>query len=129
MAQKTLTEVIDIFSAAVARLAKHAPPDVIAQLHEATGDLIERLATAAQDQASHAALSVFNKGAAITDEVQQVRDDRREDAASMEHNLGMVLDQAEIEQAELGRHAARLELIEQRIRELTARVADLEGDH
>jgi len=58
-----------------------------------------------------------------------VKADRQEDAASSEHTMGMVLDQNEIEQAILGRHEARLGLIEVRLRkleELEARVNALE---
>jgi hypothetical protein len=48
-----------------------------------------------------------------------VRDDRREDAASMEHSLGMVLDQAEIEQADMAKLLTRMALVELAIEDLT----------
>lgn len=53
MTQKTITAVIDEFSDAVARLAEHAPPDVVEQLHKATGDLLEAFSTAATNLAAH----------------------------------------------------------------------------
>jgi len=56
MAQKAITVVIDEFSAAVARLAEHAPPEVIDELREATGDLLEAFGTAAQVQATQFAM-------------------------------------------------------------------------
>ena len=52
---------------------------------------------------------------------------RQEDVASSEHALGMVIDQNEIEQAELGRHAARLALIDLKIQELVARLKAIEA--
>ena len=72
MAQKTINQVVDAWSEAIERLSDHAPPDVVAQLHRATGDLIEAMATAAQSQAAHAALMVLNKLNAL--EVGQASD-------------------------------------------------------
>lgn len=112
MAQKTMTEVIDAFSVAVARLSEHAPLDVIAQLHTATGDLIERLATAAQEQAGSAALTVLGKMAEITDEMQHVRDQYKEAAAETVHKEAMLIDLAELGQKEQGQQAARLGIAE-----------------
>ncbi len=59
-------------------------------------------------------------------ELRNVKAARQSDAASSELNIGMVLDQAEIEQAELGRHTARLGLIDQKLREFDVRLQALE---
>lgn len=47
---------------------------------------------------------------------------RMEAAASLEHNLGLVISQAEYEQAEMGRYAARLALAEMALIEMTRTV-------
>lgn len=112
MAQKTITEVIDVFSAAVNRLAEHAPPDVVAQLKTATADLIERFATAAQEQAGSAALSVLNGMEAITAELQAVRVRLMEDEASTAHTDGMLIDLAEQGQADQMQTEVRLGIVE-----------------
>lgn len=95
MAQKALVVVIDEFSAAVAAMAVHVPPETLARLNAATGDLLEGLATAAQEQASSAALSVLNGMEAITAELQAVRVRLMEDEASTAHTEGMLIDLAE----------------------------------
>jgi hypothetical protein len=56
-----------------------------------------------------------------------VKADRKEDVASSEHTMGMVLDQNEIEQAILGRHEATLGLMDLRLRKLEERLDALEG--
>lgn len=59
----------------------------------------------------------YAKFAAMVIELRSLRADReldaeirKEETASIEHNLGLVITQAEVEQAELGQHAARLAL-------------------
>jgi hypothetical protein len=59
-------------------------------------------------------------------ELRDVKLARQEDAASTEHVTGMLLDQAEIEQADIGRHAVQLALFKLALKDLTARVAALE---
>jgi hypothetical protein len=84
---------------------------------------------------------------AARDEAHQAHSERRTDAIVSEHNQAMLIDQAEIVQAEQGQQAARLGLAEAailgvllamsvskaeraamgaRVAELTARVAELE---
>lgn len=84
--------------------------------------------TNASGSASAAQLIPMLKG------LQIVQDERKSDAASVEHVTGMLLDQAEIEQAEMGQHAARLSLIDVAIAaalvaatDLSERVAALEA--
>jgi CO/xanthine dehydrogenase Mo-binding subunit len=59
--QRDLTEVIDAWSAAVADLAKTAPPEMRHQLTKATGDLLEAFASTATNLASHAVVDVLLK--------------------------------------------------------------------
>jgi hypothetical protein len=79
MNQKALTVVIDAWTAAIERLAEHAPPDVIAQLHQATGDLIEAFGSAAQSQASQFAMLMRKNVDALERDVAALdaRTDRR----------------------------------------------------
>jgi len=78
MSQKAITVVIDEFSDAVARLAEHAPPDVVAQLHRATADLLEAMGTASTNLASQYASMLRAKVDA--QQVQQDADHMRLDA-------------------------------------------------
>lgn len=78
MVQKAITVVIDEFSDAVARLAQHAPPDVVEQLHRATADLLEAFGTAAQTQATQYAQLLRAKVDAqgVQQDAQQVQIDQ-----------------------------------------------------
>lgn len=100
MAQKALTEVIDRFSAAVAELAEHAPPDAQERLQKATGDLLEALATAAQEQAGSAALGVLDTVEKCRTELKRLRERVKEDEASQAHINQMIISLLEGEPAE-----------------------------
>lgn len=105
MTQKALTVVIDEFEAAIAALALHAPQEARTRLNKATGDLLEALSTAAQDQASSAALMVFETMETITSRM-------KEDEASQAHVNAMIINLEEGVQAEQGKQAARLGIVE-----------------
>lgn len=85
--QKTITIVIDEFSDAVARLAEHAPPEYVAQLHRATADLLECFGTAAQVQASQYAMLLRGKV-----EAMQVSHDALQVEQAADHALIEALD-------------------------------------
>lgn len=100
MPQKALTEVIDRFSAAVTALAEHAPPDTQERLQQATGDLLEALATAAQQQAGSAALGVLDTVEKCRAELQRLRERVKEDEASQAHINQMIINLLETEPTE-----------------------------
>jgi ketopantoate reductase len=94
MTQKELTVVVDAFSAAIARVAEHAPTDVIEQMHQATGDLLEALSTAATNMAAHEVLVVLRKITAVQTELEKIRTQHREDEAAQAHVNMMHVDLA-----------------------------------
>jgi hypothetical protein len=55
------TAIIDEFAAAVAALAPHAPPTVVARLARATGNLLESLASRAASQSAGAFTVAYNE--------------------------------------------------------------------
>ncbi len=65
MSQKSITAVVDEWTKAIARLAQHAPPDAVTQLHQATGDLIEAFGSAATNLAAHEVVAVLVKLTAL----------------------------------------------------------------
>lgn len=76
MNQKALTVVIDEWTAAVERLAEHAPPDAIAQLRQATGDLLEAFGSTATNMATHEVIEVRR----LITELDKRTDRRHEDS-------------------------------------------------
>lgn len=65
MTQKALTVVIDEWSAAIAAVGRHAPPEVVAQLTAATGDLLEAFGSTATNMAAHEVVGVLRSIAAM----------------------------------------------------------------
>lgn len=59
MMPRSDTAIIDAFAAAVAALGEHAPPDKVAQLARATGDLLENLASRAASQSAGAFVKAY----------------------------------------------------------------------
>ncbi len=78
MEQKDLTVVIDEWTAAVADLARTAPPAVRRRLNKATGDLLEAFASTATELAAGAVTTVLAKLEAIE---QRIDDYEREAGA------------------------------------------------
>lgn len=65
MTQKALTVVIDEWSAAIAALVRYAPPEIIAQLTTATGDLLEAFGSTATNMAAHEVVGLLKSITAL----------------------------------------------------------------
>lgn len=68
------TAIIDEFAAAVAGLVKQAPPEAVARLARATGDLLENLANRAASQSAGAFALAYNELRRRIDALEQHND-------------------------------------------------------
>lgn len=79
--------------------------------------LADALVNAAGEGAARQLAPMLKALREAREEAKAARNDRKTDAIVSEHNQTMLIDQAELVQAELGRHAARLGIVEMRMAE------------